>query len=69
MVLTAAVKLPNSLLRTKNQDSSKSCKMQNFCKILNFLKIALAVDLLTNFDIIMIPCNIPSSCKVSFCNC
>ena len=43
------------------------------CKIspkLNFLKTALAVVLLTNFDVIMIPCNILSSCKVakSFCN-
>ena len=69
MILKAPVKLPNPLLRAEYQDSNKSCKMQNFCKILNFLKIALALVFLTNFDIIIILCNVLSSCKVSFSNC
>ena len=32
VILTAAAKLLNPLLKTKNQDSNKSSKMRNFAK-------------------------------------
>ena len=32
MILKAVIKLTSLLLKTENQDSNKSCKMQNFGK-------------------------------------
>ena len=65
MILKTAVKLLKTFLRTENKDSPKSCKIVKFRKIIFFLKIVLAVVLLRNFDVIIIPCNILRSCKVA----
>ena len=57
------VNLPNPLLWAEYQDSSKSCKMRNLQDI-EFSEKSTGCSLSYKFDIIMISCNILSSCKV-----
>ena len=62
--ILVGVRLVNPLLTAENQDSRRSCKMQNFANQF-FFKIPLNAFFFRTFVIAMFPCRISSTFKVT----